>query len=217
MLALAKTRASVLFINALPPSFETHTQLRREIDTGLPFQHYRHVPDAPLRGKRIRSSSAGQKEIVMNRKQTHSHLPRAARATLLAVLSLAVIVTLPTLSSATGNVVKADLVGTWQVALYGQGGCGVGTTVVNFTLNASGSATNATEKSHSVGCGDTTSTGNTFTIQTLNSNGSGTAGLSCGTGCGFTFSIQVSPDRSTFNLVDITDPNNFLMGVAVHQ
>jgi len=153
----------------------------------------------------------------MNQNQRHLHLPRPARAALLAVLSLAVIVMLPTQSSATGNVVKADLAGAWQVTLYGQGGCGVGTTVVNFTLNSSGSATNATEKSHSVGCGDTTSTGNTFTIQTLNSNGGGTASLSCGIGCGFTFSIQVSPDRSTFNLVDITDPNNFLMGVAIHQ
>ena len=153
----------------------------------------------------------------MNQNQRHSHLRRPARAALLAVLSLAVIVMLPTQSSATGNVVKADLAGAWQVTLYGQGGCGVGATVVNFTLNSSGSATNATEKSHSVGCGDTTSTSNAFTIQTLNSNGSRTAGLSCGTGCGFTFSIQVSPDRSTFNLVDITDPNNFLMGVAIHQ
>ena len=153
----------------------------------------------------------------MNQRQTHSHLPRAARTTFFAVLSLLTVALMATPSSATGNVVKADLAGAWQVTLYGQGGCGVGTTLVNFTLNASGSATNAVEKSHSAGCGDSTSTGNTFTIQTLNSNGSGTAGLSCGPSCGFTFSIQVAPDRSSFNLVDITDPNNFLVGVAVHQ
>ena len=153
----------------------------------------------------------------MNQHQTLTHGPRAARIMFLAVLSLSTVLLMATPSFATGNVVKADLAGSWQVTLYGQGGCGVGTTLVTFTLNASGSATNAVEKSHSVGCGDSTSTGNTFTIQTLTTNGSGTAGLSCGAGCGFTFSIQVAPDRSSFNLVDITDPNNFLMGVAVHQ
>jgi hypothetical protein len=51
----------------------------------------------------------------------------------------------------------------------------------------------------------------------MTSNGSGTAGLTCGAGCGFPFSIPVAPDRSTFNLVDITDANNFLEGAAVHQ
>jgi hypothetical protein len=53
--------------------------------------------------------------------------------------------------------------------------------------------------------------------KTLDSNGSGTAGLTCGAGCGFTFQIQVAPDRTVFNLVDVTDPNNFLEGVAIHQ
>lgn len=143
--------------------------------------------------------------------------PLALRTSLLVLFSIGAVAVFTTPSFATGNVVKADLAGNWQITLYGQGGCGVGTSLVTFTLNASGAATNAVEKSHSVGCGDTSSSGNTFTIQSLNSNGSGTAGLSCGTGCGFTFSIQVAPDRSSFNLVDITDPNNFLIGVAVHQ
>jgi hypothetical protein len=120
-------------------------------------------------------------------------------------------------SASVGNISKGDLAGSWQVTLYGQGGCGVGTSLVTFTLNGTGVATNATNKSHSVGCGDVTTTGNTFTITSLSSTGSGTAGLTCGTGCGFTFSIQVSPDRSSFNLVDITDPNNFVEGSAVHQ
>lgn len=143
---------------------------------------------------------------------------KLVRPAILVALCLITAVALVKHSSATiGNISKADLSGNWQMTLYGQGGCGVGSTLVTFTLNGSGSATNATEKSHSVGCGDTTSTGNTFTIISLGSNGSGTAGLSCGTGCGFTLSIQVSPDRSTFNVVDITDPNNFLQGVAVHQ
>jgi len=121
------------------------------------------------------------------------------------------------LSSPSGDVVTPDLTGSWQVTLYGVGGCGVGTSKVTFTLNSSGVANNATETGHSVGCGDTTTNGNTFAILSLNANGSGTAGLSCGTGCGFTFNIQVSPDRSTFNLVDVTNSGNFLAGVAVNN
>ena len=123
------------------------------------------------------------------------------------------------LASSSGDIVTPDLTGSWQVTLYGQGGCGVGSSLVTFTLNSSGTANNAASTSHSVGCGDTTSTGNTFTILSMNANGSGTAGLSCGTGCGFTFNIQVSPDRSTFNLVDISssDPGNFLAGMAINN
>ena len=141
---------------------------------------------------------------------------QTARIAGLAFLGLVVSISLAKLSSATGTINKGDLSGPWQVTLYGQGGCGVGTTQVNFNLNTTGVGT-ATSKSHSVGCGDATTTGNTFTITSIAANGSGTAGLTCGVGCGFTFTIQVSPDRSTFSLVDITDPNNFLQGVAVHQ
>jgi hypothetical protein len=143
----------------------------------------------------------------------HGHIARIAG---LAFLGLVVAISLAKLSSATGTINKGDLSGPWQVTLYGQGGCGVGTTQANFTLNTVGVGT-ATSKSHSVGCGDVTTTGNTFTITSIAANGSGTAGLTCGVGCGFTFTIQVSPDRSTFSLVDMTDPNNFLQGVAVHQ
>jgi hypothetical protein len=120
-------------------------------------------------------------------------------------------------NSTAADIVTANLTGDWQVALYGQGGCGAGTTLVTFTLNSSGTANNATETSHTAGCGDPHSTGNTFTVQSLNPNGSGTANLSCGPGCGFNFNIQVSPDRSTFNLVDVSDPNNFLIGTAIHR
>jgi hypothetical protein len=76
--------------------------------------------------------------------------------------SVIIAVTLVKLSSATvGTVSKADLSGNGQVTLYGQGGCGVGTSLVTFNLNGSGVGT-ATNKSHTVGCGDTTTTGNTL-------------------------------------------------------
>ena len=148
-------------------------------------------------------------------RQHHS----APKFVTLLALCLAAVVSLANLSRASiGNVSKADLVGNWQVSLLSSGGgCGPGTTQVNFTLNASGAATNATEVSHSSGCGNSISTGNTFTINTMNASGAGTAGLSCGPGCGFTFAIQVAPDRGSFNLVDITDPGQFIAGTAIHQ
>ena len=104
-----------------------------------------------------------------------------------------------------GNVSKSDLAGAWQGVFFGDTGCGTSTEVFDFTPNANGSGTaNATY--HTAGCGDGTALGLPITITSLNANGSGTANLSCGTGCGFNFSIQVSPDRSTFNLVDVSDP-----------
>jgi hypothetical protein len=123
------------------------------------------------------------------------------------------------LSSPSGDVAISDLTGSWQATLYGKGGCGIGSDVVTFTLNTGGVANNATTTSHTTGCGDGTSTGNTFTVQSLNSDGSGTANLTCGTGCGFNFNIQVSPDRSTFNLVDVSsaNPGNFLAGTAIND
>jgi hypothetical protein len=140
-----------------------------------------------------------------------------ARLVLPVALCLIASLALVKRSSATiGNITKADLTGPWVVSLYAQTGCGVGTSQVNFTLNAVGVSTAATNKVHN-SCGDSTTTGNTFTITSLNTNGSGTAGLTCGTGCGWTFNIQVAPDRSTFTLVDLTDPLNFVQGTAVHQ
>jgi hypothetical protein len=103
------------------------------------------------------------------------------------------------------------------MTLTGDTGCGISTSYVTFTLNSAGSGV-ATNTSHTQGCGNPTGTGE-FTILTLNANGSGTAGLSCGPGCGWAFHIQVSPDRSIFNVVDVdpTNPGNYLEGVAIHQ
>jgi hypothetical protein len=122
-------------------------------------------------------------------------------------------------NSTAGKIVDTNLAGKWQVAIYGQGGCGIASSLVTFTLSAKGVATNAAETSHSAGCGDSTSSGNTFTVTSLNADGSGTANLTCGTACGFNYNIQVSPDRSTFNLVDVStaNPGNFQIGTAIHQ
>ena len=49
-------------------------------------------------------------------------------------------------------------------------------------------------------------------VNSVNASGACTAGLSCGSGCGVTFAIQVAPDRVSFNLVDVTDPGQFIAG-----
>jgi hypothetical protein len=141
---------------------------------------------------------------------------RMRTAMLLAFALLAMVAAATRARASIGTVSKSDLTGTWQGTFFGNTGCGTSSEVFNFTLNSSGSGT-ATATYHTAGCGDGTASNLPITITSLASNGSGTANLSCGSGCGFNFHIQVSPDRSTFNLVDVSDPGNFLEGTAIHQ
>ena len=150
--------------------------------------------------------------------QSGSLQRKPARIAWMLALALATAAATAVPSYATGIIGKADLAGKWQMTVIGQTGCGFGTTLYTFTLDSTGVATNVSAVSHAQ-CGDSTSTGNTFTIISLHSDGSGTAGLSCGADCGWNLNIQVSPDRSTFNLIDVSpaNPGNFIEGVAVHQ
>src|SRR5208282_52123 len=66
------------------------------------------------------------------------------------------------------------------------------------------------------GCGLSTTT-ESFDILSLKQDGSGTAGLTCGSSCGWTFNIQGNRAKLVINLVDITDPNNWLAGTAIRQ
>jgi hypothetical protein len=145
--------------------------------------------------------------------------PRLGRLACIVAAWLVAIVAASTLSSATGRIGKADLAGNWQMTIIGQTGCGFGTTLYTFTLDAHGSSSNVTGTYHTSGCGDGTNSGNAFTIQSLNADGSGTANLTCGSGCGWNLNIQVSPDRSKFNVIDVSpaNPGNFIEGVAIHQ
>ena len=145
---------------------------------------------------------------------------RSVRLAVLVALGLITVAAMVRPSKASiGNVSKSDLAGAWQMTIIGETGCGFGTTLYTFTLNSSGSSSNVSGTYHTVGCGDGTSAGNTFTINTLNANGSGTANLTCGPACGWNLNIQVAPDRSTFNVVDVAsvNPGNYIEGVAVHQ
>jgi hypothetical protein len=152
------------------------------------------------------------------------------RFALLSVLSLAVMA-IPLAKRAKaaleheheGDTIKIeDLAGPWQAALvYSNTGCGPASGLVNFTLDSNGTTNTATLVFHTgIGgsCNNSTST-QTFTVQTLNPDGSGTAGLTCGTACGWQFNIQVDRQRSIFNLVDVDpqNPNNFVAGTAIRQ
>jgi hypothetical protein len=110
-----------------------------------------------------------------------------------------------------------NFAGHWQMTVIGQTSCGFGTTVYTVTLNASGSGT-AAGTYHSV-CGDSATGTVAFKILSVNSHGSGTANLSCGTDCGWSLKVQLSPDHTVFNLVDVDpqNPQNFIEGTAVKQ
>ena len=115
---------------------------------------------------------------------------------------------------AKSGITVSQLAGPWQVAVVGNTGCGISSLLFTGALNAQGKATGTL--TFNSGCGLSTTT-ETFAINSLRRNGSGTAGLTCGSGCGWTFNIQVNPAKLVINLVDVTDPNNWLAGPAVKQ
>ena len=110
----------------------------------------------------------------------------------------------------------SSLKGLWALSLVGFTGCGQESIYATFNLNASGMGT-ATVQFHGQ-CGDSTTGGLPFVIQSLNANGSGTANLSCGPGCGWNLIIQVAKEGQVFSAVDVdpANPGNFLSGTAVH-
>jgi len=109
----------------------------------------------------------------------------------------------------------ARLAGPWQATLVIDGGCGLGTKLVDFTLNSNGEGP-ASASYHTPGCGNNEQTG-TMTITSLTGSGSGTAELNFGGSAVFTFSIQVSANGQVFNMVDVTDSGNYDEGSAVRQ
>ena len=153
------------------------------------------------------------------------------RGFLLLILALAGLALLPTaraqdIAISQPDITISQLAGPWQAALIWSGsGCGPQTGLVNFTLDPSGTTNSAVIVGHTQGCGNSTLTGQTFTISSLNANGSGTASLSCGPGCGWGFNIQVMKAVNNrqvpqiFNLVDVNpaNPGNFVEGTAIRQ
>jgi hypothetical protein len=121
-------------------------------------------------------------------------------------------------ANATGLTI-ASLRGSWQATLlWSGGGCGPSSGLLNFTFGLNGTTSTATLIGHSAGCGNSSTT-QTFTVQSLRPNGSGTANLSCGRACGWQLIIQVDPTATIFNLVDVdpANPGNFVEGTAIKQ
>jgi hypothetical protein len=142
----------------------------------------------------------------------------STRVAFIALAALISLISAAKPSGATvGTITKADLSGPWAATITGDTGCGITTYYFTFALNTSGSGS-GTAVSHTSGCGDGSNTF-TFTTNTLNANGSGTANISCGPSCGWNINIQVAPDRSVFNLVDVSpaNPGNYIEGTAIHQ
>jgi hypothetical protein len=113
----------------------------------------------------------------------------------------------------------AKMAGPWTAVLSGNTGCGASSMYVTFRLNSRGNGgTSATIVGHSTGCPDQTATDQTFRITSIDARGRGTAGLSCGPGCGWVFRIQVAEDGQTFILTDVepTNPLNTPTGTAIH-
>lgn len=118
---------------------------------------------------------------------------------------------------ADAGVTKGQMAGAWTAVLSGNTGCGATSMYVTFSLNLLGNGT-ASIQQHSTGCADSTTIGNAISINTLNARGRGTASLSCGTGCGWLFKIQVADGAKSFILTDVepTNPANTPTGMAIH-
>jgi hypothetical protein len=140
---------------------------------------------------------------------------RLFRTGLLGVFTLLFVLGTAAPGAATGNIVKSDLKGTWNISLHGLTGCGFVSMLATMTFNTNGTGTGPIQI-HGA-CGDSMLAGQTFTVNTLTAKGTGKATLTCGGGCLWHFNIQVAPDRTKFNLVDVTatDTDAFLAGVAV--
>ena len=145
--------------------------------------------------------------------------PKMARLAVLAVLALITFVSAVTPGVAQeakprpAKLTLANLAGTWTAGIELNGGCGIGSKLVTFKLNKSGTGT-ATYQYNTQECGAVSGTG-TMEITSLNADGTGTAILSIN----FVgnFNIQVSPNGQVMGMVEIVDTGNYDVGVAVKQ
>jgi len=154
-------------------------------------------------------------------------IPIAGVLALLVVATITLVTSLGSAQDAKAApaITISQLAGPWQATLVGNTGCGLVSMLVNFTLNSSGAATDARITTHlsapnGGGCIDgSVTTGQTFTIDSLHSNGSGTASLSCGPDCGWGFQIQVARNHQVANLTDVAtgNPYNTPTGTMILQ
>lgn len=147
----------------------------------------------------------------------NKHCKLTRKIVLTALLMAGTIFLIASSVEANAQITLAHLAGPWQIALVGNTGCGQSSLLFTGSMNASGTAPGFLSGS-STGCPSSNNIAETFTINSLDSHGSGTASLSCGTFCGWNFQIQVASNEQTFNLVDTKNGgNNVLAGTAVSQ
>lgn len=156
-------------------------------------------------------------KITYNTTQFNHNL-KPARLAVLAALALITFVSAVTPVAAQDvepqpEISKANLAGTWQVGIELNGGCGIGSKLVVFTLDSHGTGP-ASYDANTTECGPSSGTG-TMTITSLHANGSGTAVLSIN----FVgnFNIQISPNGQVMNMVEIADTGNYDVGTAVKR
>ncbi len=148
-----------------------------------------------------------------------NHNLKPARLALLAALMIVTFVSVVIPATAQDGKVAPPAItlgalrGTWTAGIELNGGCGIGSKLVTFTLNAKGTGP-ATYTYNTAECGSASGTG-TMTITSINADGSGTAVLSIN----FVgdFNIQVSPNAQVMGMVEIVDTGNYDVGVAVKQ
>ncbi|MGA9355431.1 MAG: hypothetical protein WBV46_17195 [Terriglobales bacterium] len=148
-----------------------------------------------------------------------NHNPKMARLVVLAALTFITLVSAAAPGAAQevkarpAKITLAKLAGTWTAGIELNGGCGIGSKQVTFTLNTSGTGP-ASYQYNTEECGASSGTG-TMAITSLNADGSGTAVLSIN----FVgnFNIQVSPNGQVMGMVEIVDSGNYDVGVAVKQ
>jgi hypothetical protein len=111
------------------------------------------------------------------------------------------------------NPALARLAGTWTAGIELNGGCGIGSKQVTFTLNSEGTGP-ASYIANTAECGPSSGRGS-MKITSINADGTGTATLSIN----FVghFNIQVSQNGQVMSLVEIADDINYDVGVAVKQ
>jgi hypothetical protein len=154
-----------------------------------------------------------------NNARQFNHNLKPARLAVLAALALITIVSAVAPGAAQDvqtrppAITLASLRGTWTAGIELNGGCGIGSKLVTFTLNAKGTGP-ATYQYNTAECGAASGTG-TMAITSINADGSGTAVLSIN----FVgdFNIQVSPNGQVMGMVEIVDTGNYDVGVAVKE
>jgi hypothetical protein len=147
-----------------------------------------------------------------------NHNCKPARLAVLAALALITLVSAALPAEAQEVPIRppvtlASLAGRWTAGIELNGGCGIGSKLVTFTLNAKGEGP-ATYQYNTTECGAFSGTG-TMAITSIEANGSGTAVLSIN----FVgdFNIQVSQNGQVMGLVEIVDTGNYDVGVAVKE